>query len=63
MSTANYFDAWNKQMKAFYDALPTNNLHTRYRGAWDANDVDTAREVCRALKRRGEPVPYKWGND
>ena len=50
-------------MTARYAALTVINLHVLNTGAWDANDLEVARRVCAELKRRGETVHYRWGND
>lgn len=56
--------AWERANEAWYDAQTTDRLHTLYAGAWDACDVDGARNAIAALRRRGEDVSrYRWGAD
>ena len=62
MST--YISEWQRAADAWYDNQTTHRLHSLYAGAWDANDVDSARNVVAALRRRGEDVSrYRWGAD
>lgn len=59
-----YRDKWEREQQDWYDRQTTSRLRTLYSGAWDANDVDSARNAVRALRRRGEDVSmYRWGSD
>lgn len=55
-------NTFERDMVAYFDALPTTNLESRYAGAWYACDEDTARRCVEALRRRGADVSkYRWG--